>query len=125
MDAKSIWSWAQNKPALIAADLEDHGVAREVTMLILLQRGVFKWFAVRRDLIRLKNAWRDRLTACYQEAGGLPRHAPHLVWLAGYTAALQEARAALRGLCHSERWRAPDNDRAAQKFLADLAAPDA
>jgi len=57
---KGIWNIEQNKPSLIAEDLEKHaGVPLELTHKVLLARGVYKWFAVRRQLIRLKDIWKE------------------------------------------------------------------
>ena len=61
----TIWMERQNKPSLVVRDLEPllaPGVRRSVIYESLLRRGVFKWLAVRRDLIRLKNLWKTRVT---------------------------------------------------------------
>jgi len=117
-----IWNIRQNKPVLIARDLERFGVPRDTTFRILLGRGVFKWLAVRRDLIRLKNVWKARCTWAY----GAQRE-QKTEWRKGYIAAYEEARREVRALCHSERFRAPDFDREANEFLRELsgeAAPE-
>ena len=119
LNHKDIWNLAQNKPTLIAKDLERFGVPRPVTHAILLARGVYKWLAVRRDLIKLKNEWRDELTGLYikaQRRKGTPEHQRIL----GRIEALEMCRAQVRALCHSERFRAPDFDREANRFLAEL-----
>ena len=112
---KGIWELEQNKPSLVADDLEKFGVPRNVSYAILLARGVFKWLAVRRELISLKNIWRDRLTVAYRA-----QEQHNTEWRKGYIAALQECRAEVRALCHSERYRAPDFDREANEFLRHL-----
>jgi hypothetical protein len=109
---------------------EEFGVPHGGTFKILLRRGVFKWLAVRRDLIRLKNTWRARVTATIDEirvtkrniAGAYSRPIlmdgiKRLYWLRGYLEALEDCRAEIRALCHSERWQAPDNDRHAVEWL--------
>lgn len=57
----TIWQFAQNKPSLVASDLEKLGVPRAVTHRVLLARGVYKWLAARRQIIALKDAWRDEV----------------------------------------------------------------
>ena len=117
-----IWNIEQNKPSLIARDLERLGVPQEISHAILLARGVYKWLAVRRDLIKLKNTWRDRITATLYNIrqAKRPDNTYELAYLRGYLKALEECRAEVRALCHSDRWRAPDFDRDAIAFLAEL-----
>jgi len=122
LDPSGIWSIAQNKPTLIASDLEPLGIPREITYSILLGRGVFKWLAVRRDLIGLKDSWKSRVTATIavirkaKQAGDWQQ----LMYQRGYLRAYEEARSDIRDLCHSERFRVQDNDSAAQRFLQQL-----
>ena len=114
-----IWNIAQNKPSLIADDLECYGVPRKVTYTVLLARGVFKWLAARRDLIKLKNIWRDELTELYikaQNRKGSPEHQR----IIGRIEALEMCRAQVRSICHSQRYRAPDFDRKANEFLRGI-----
>jgi len=61
----NIWQYAQNRPSLICQDLEEW-VPQEVTAKVLMARGVYKWLAVRRELILLKNEWKDELTRLYR-----------------------------------------------------------
>jgi len=114
---QSIWQIAQNRPSLVADDLERAGVPRAVTHTILLARGVYKWLAVRRGLIDLKNQWRAELTQLYIAASREPRGSARRREIVARIRALEECRAAVRGLCHSPRWSAPDNDREALRFL--------
>jgi len=120
----NVWGYRQNQPKLVARDLARLAdVPHAVTHAVLVARGVYKWLAVRRDLIRLKDKWKAQVrlahyavTACRRGArkvDGRPRE-----WWRGYLAAKTEDRADVRALCHSERWRAPDNDDEAQAFLA-------
>ena len=119
---KRINSIEQNKPCLIASDLVIFGVPRDITYGILLGRGVFKWLAVRRDLIRLKNAWRTRITIAIEMIWAAKKDGDeyHHAYLKGYLKAYEDCRAEVRAMCHSDRWRCPDNDMHAQDFLARL-----
>jgi len=124
---KAIWTVKQNKPSLIAADMAQYGIPYDVTYAVLLGRGVFKWLAVRRDLIRLKNTWKQRVTDTIGQIGPARSEGDmrHLYWLRGYLKAHEECRAELRQLCHSGRFRAPDNDKQAQFFLDNVLNGDA
>ena len=111
----AIWNIEQNKPSLVADDLEAFDVPRDVTYSILLARGVFKWLAVRRELIKLKNIWRDKLTVSYRA-----QENDSTEFRKGYIAAMEECRKEVRILCHSGRFRAPDFDRKANEYLDRL-----
>lgn len=135
LDARpdNIWGFAQNKPTLIAKDFEEmFKVPRWVTYQVLVARGVFKWLAVRRDLIKLKNTWRDRITQTIQQIKDAKAYLSwqptpqskqqatlKLAYLRGYLKAMEECRKEVRALCHSERWQAPDFDKDAQRHLED------
>lgn len=118
----NIWNIRQNKPTLIARDLEVYGVPRSVTYKVLLGRGVFKWLAVRRDLIVLKNMWKSRITSTIEQIRQSKANHDHIqrAYLRGYLKAYEECRAEVRELCHSDRFRAPDFDKEANKFLQEL-----
>lgn len=126
MNRKTIWNEKQNKASYIVDDIVkagylawlDDGVAYE----ILLRRGVFKWFAARRQLIKLKDAWRDRITDSLQKTWNAKhylRDKEIAAYWKGYRSALEECRAEIREICHSDRWQAPDNDRRAKKWLEE------
>ena len=119
LDPKGIWNFKQNKPSLVANDLEILGIERNTTYEILLKRGVFKWLAARRDIIKLKNTWRDRITqTIVQIRTAKAEHDKYRhYYLKGYLKAIEECRGEVRQICHSERWRAPDFDRDAQRYL--------
>lgn len=110
---ETIEHYRQNKPSLIAADLEAaFSVPREASYAILMARGVFKWLAVRRDLIALKNLWRNEITRnleLLREAKRIGDRAA-VGRLRGEIAALTRCRQQVRALCHSGRWRAPAFD---------------
>ena len=61
---------------------------------VLLQRGVFKWLAVRRDLFRLKVSWGEEITDIIRaiivvKELNMP-HRHH--WLKGYLAGVEHCR---------------------------------
>lgn len=126
----NIWSFRQNRPTLVARDFFDlFGIPFTATYRILLARGVLKWLSVRRDLIKTKDAWRARINTTLSTIRtlktakvGADERSRHrlereLAWQRGYLAALNECRQDVRRLCHSDRWRAPDFDREATRFL--------
>lgn len=115
----TIWMERQNKPSLVVKDLAPllaPGVSRNAIYESLLRRGVFKWLAVRRDLIRLKNLWKTRVTESIarQKADPAVRSRDYE---RGYRDCLQVCRAEIRALCHSPRWQAPDHDPQAVRWL--------
>jgi len=123
---ENIWTYRQNRPSLIAKDLAElYGIDRKESLLILMARGVFKWFAVRRDIIRLKNKMKVSVRKAQEDIVDykyILRHLPkdltseirsavkNLYYTKGYLRAKEEDRAALRKLCHSERWQCPPRD---------------
>lgn len=126
----NIWNFEQNKPSLIAKDLyEIHGVPIIDTLKILLSRGVFKWFAVRRDLIKQKDIWKEQIKKLHIEQKKLKElikkdpENPSLQFkygiIKGYKKALEQCRAEIRAMCHSERWRVPDFDRKALEMIEE------
>jgi len=117
-----IWNIKQNKPTLVANDFEKLGIPKSITYSILLARGVFKWLSARRDLIKLKDLWRDELTCLYRniENKEIKRGTPEYYQAIGRIKAFEECRSQIRTICHSERWIAPDFDSQAQKFLLSL-----
>ena len=119
----NIAGYAQNKPSLICTDLERiAGVPPIVSAKILMARGVFKWLAVRRELIKLKDMWREELTQIYRriERGEVKRNSPEHRELVGYMKALEKCRKQVRQLCHSHRWQCPDHDLEATDLLDEI-----
>ena len=110
---ETIWNFAQNKPSLVVKDITEKypDVDPYFIYEVLLKRGIFKWLAVRRDLIKLKNIWRDKITTLNRKKTPYEK---------GYHKALLECRKEIRSFCHSERWRAPDFDRKANEFLRGI-----
>lgn len=117
-----IWNIEQNKPSLVAEDLEEFGVPAHITHSVLLARGVYKWLSVRRQIIKLKNVWKARIVETLAKLKEAKRsHNDYEVgYLRGYLKAYEECRSEVRALCHSERWQAPDFDRKAQAHLRGL-----
>ena len=106
----TIWNFAQNKPTLIVQDIitKYPNVESDFIYKVLLQRGVFKWLSVRRDLIKLKDEIRKEITKL---------NGKKTIEEKGYYKALIKVRQDIRKLCHSSRWRAPDFDKSANEFL--------
>lgn len=116
----NIWEYKQNKPSLIAKDFAElFGIAETDTYAILLARGVFKWLAVRRDLIKFKDELRKIITKTIAEIHQAKKEKDRdrLMYLRGRLSAIEFCRNTIRDMCHSDRFRAPDNDRGAQKYL--------
>jgi hypothetical protein len=115
LNPKNIWLERQNKVTYVVRDLADYA-PEDVVYESLLRRGVFKWLAVRRDLIKAKDLWKARIRQSLVDQ----KHAKHghEVWYQrGYRRALEECRAEVRAMCHSQRWRAPDFDGHAWHWL--------
>lgn len=110
---KNIWTFKQNKPTLIVKDLTEKypNIDPMFVYEVLLKRGVFKWFAVRRNLIKLKNIWKKEVVELNRKKTNKEK---------GYLNALIICRKEVRKLCHSERFQAPDFDRNANKYLKKL-----
>lgn len=136
---KSIWNCAQNKPSQIVNDLLNYiwnneiGVEgdsqKEVENVIyetLLRRGVFKWFGVRRKLIKLKNYWKEHETATISAMRSARLSGDHKQkhYLQGYLYAMQKCRADIQALCHSDRWQVPDHDSKAKQWLEKYELPE-
>jgi len=116
---KNIWEYEQNKPSLIAKDLSMYGIAKHIVFKILVARGVFKWLACRRDLIKLKNEWKNRITEAHAELlkAKKENNSKQILLLRSEIKPLEKCRKEVRSICHSERWRAPDFDREANDWL--------
>jgi len=118
---ENIWNFEQNKPSLIVKDITEKypEVDPDFIYEVLLKRGIFKWLAVRRDLIKLKNIWRDEITELRDilTQAKKDRESYKFKKESGAIKILTRCRQDIRKLCHSERWRAPDFDRKANKFL--------
>ena len=114
----NIENYRQNKPSYICQDLEElAGVPGQVTAKILMSRGVYKWLSVRRDLIALKDEWRDEIRMLYAQGRMYPRGSKERALVNGRIKALEECRGAIRALCHSPRWQFPDHDKYSRKIL--------
>jgi len=117
---RTIAQCKQNRVSLIVDDLAYY-VEKDVAYEILLRRGAFKWFACRRDLIRLKDALRwwakqeQFVIRCAKAEGDRYQ----LARARGALAMLEMVRRRINAICKSPRWRAQDNDRRAQKWLGE------
>ncbi len=123
----------QNKPSLVAKDLyELYEVPYDVTYKILLGRGIFKWLAIRRKLIKLKNVWKERITSLQnklkdkkEECKKTDRNdykkicsiVHEIGKIQGALGTYMLVREEVRTLCHSSRRQCPDFDKNANKFL--------
>lgn len=111
MTPQTIWNFKQNKPTLIVRDIREKypQIPEDFIYEILLKRGVFKWLAVRRNLIKLKDEWKNTIRELNRKKTPEEK---------GFLKALERCRKQVRALCHSERWQAPDFDRKASEYLA-------
>ena len=118
----NIWEIAQNKPSLIVKDMLQYGVPKDITHNVLLSRGVYKWLAVRRRLIKLKNTWKEGIKNTIQaiQVAKKDNSQYHIAYYRGYLKAYEECREEVRALCHSDRWQAPDFDKEAQEYLKSI-----
>lgn len=109
----NIWGFSQNKPSLVVKDIIEKypDVDPDFIYETLLKRGVFKWLAVRRDLIRLKGTWGEEVKELNRKKTDKEK---------GYLKALETCRKQIKSLCHSPRWRAPDFDTKANNYLTLL-----
>lgn len=109
----TIWNFAQNKPSLVVHDIVTKypDVDPDFIYEVLLKRGVFKWLSVRRNLIKLKDEWKNEVRILNHKKTQEEK---------GYYKALIKCRRCIRQLCHSDRWVAPDFDRKAIEFLQNL-----
>ena len=103
-------SYKQNKPSYIVDDIIRRypEVDPDFIFDTLLKRGVFKWLAVRRDIIKLKTQWKKEVRELNRRKSDKE---------IGYLHALEKCRGEVRALCHSNRFRAPDFDRISVEFL--------
>lgn len=120
LSRKTIANFSQNKPSLIAKDLAAiAGVPKSLTHSILLARGAYKWFSVRRQVIRFKTMLKGvvKLALARLIDAKKSGNAYQVGYWRGYLKATEEIRAELRAMCHSSRWQAPDFDSEAQAYL--------
>ena len=89
---------------------------------ILMNHGVYKNFAMRRDFIKLQHKLKDLIRddnealACRREDNRhyvLPCRSLQRERRKSRLKALEEVRKEMKGILHSPRWRFPDNDKAA------------
>lgn len=113
---ETVWTYQQNRPSLLMKDFEKLGIPKKTTLRILLARGVCKWLAARRDIIKLKDQWlvdvRLAMTRLrdHKRRQHNQKDRASLMWWRGYLYAMSKCRQEVREICHSERWRVPDFD---------------
>lgn len=100
----NIWEYPQNRLRLVLRDFESLGIPQETTRKILLARGVYKWMACRLDIIHLKDELKAEIRGLYEISRQLPNGNLKKITLERVHA-LEEVRAKLRSICHSDRWR--------------------
>lgn len=118
----NVWIYAQNKPSLIADDFkEKFDIPVIDTLKILMARGVFKWFAVRRKLIKQKDIWKREISELLTDLADAKQQKDHykVQFIRGKLSVLIRCREEIRELCHSERWSSPDFDQDALKILEE------
>lgn len=110
---ETINTFRQNKPSLIVDDIcyLYPNVERSVVYEILLRRGVFKWFAARRDLIRLKENLKNQIKRL---------NGKKTLEQKGEWKTLVKCRESLRKIFHSNRWRCQDDDRKTRDYLKNF-----
>lgn len=118
VNRSTIWALEQAKPSLVAEDLAPWGVPSFAVHETLLKRGIYKWLAARRDIIKLKNRIRERLRVAHEEVRKHPRNSRARKRWQGRIETLEWVLREIRAITHSSRWRAPDNDEEAQRYLA-------
>jgi len=140
---EQINSVKQNKTRLIVDDVVnflktyepggaevDEEKIREKIQEILLARGVYKWMAVRRDLIKfldvLKSVEHLALISLIVKKGfakggvGGKKYAIYRHESRGFLKAVRVIKKSLRDMTRSARLRAPDNDRDAQALVSKI-----
>ena len=115
----TINSQKQNKPTLVVADMARIGVDPQFTYHVLLKRGIFKWLAGRKQIIKLKNTLKDKVRESISEQKSTQNWTKKH-YLRGYRKAMEECRKELRLICHQSRWTVQPDDRHAKKFLREL-----
>lgn len=107
---ENIWNFRQNNPELVVRDLAKamklSDEQKEMVRGVLMARGVNKWLKVRRDLIAYKHQLKHRIKAVHNERMQLKRGGQHhkAAALKEVQKILEEVRADLRKMCHSDRY---------------------
>jgi len=100
-------SMKQNKTSLIVDDLTDllGRYNRQVIDDILKNRGVKKWFLVRRLIIKLKDRWKAKINTLELMKKYAKKHGNYkeYLMLKGYQKCLIDCRQQIRALCNIPR----------------------
>lgn len=111
--------YPQNRVGLIVEDLVKLGIEPVQAQLILIARGVNKWFYARSQIIRLKDEMRHEIAGVLKEITELKlemRSSPpkqrlgqtaKLFRLRGRRDATDRWRKEIRRICHGLRWQIP------------------
>ena len=93
----NIQNFAQNKPTLVVKDIIEKypNIDTDFIYEVLLKRGVFKWLAVRRKLIKLKDVWKTEVRKLNEKNYRTDKEK-------GELRTLIKCRAEIRKLCHSD-----------------------
>jgi len=116
----NIWNFKQNKVSLMVDLIKNRYPEVETDFLyeVALKAGIFKWFAVRRDLIKLKNDLRKFDTEyCLRRKRKSHKTVERMIEDRGRHKMLIFIKEIIRKLCHSDRWQCPDHDRRANEWL--------
>lgn len=101
---KDINNMKQNHPELIVNDIMNKIVIRrDEVREILKNRGVNKWFRVRKLLIQLKHQWKYEIQGLEETKKLCEKGSKEFYQLQGYVKALINCRQQVRALCHSPR----------------------
>lgn len=116
----NIWNFKQNKVSLMVDLIKNRYPEVETDFLyeVALKTGIFKWLAVRRQLIKLKNELREFDTEyCLRKKRKLHKTVERMIEDRGKHKMLIFIKEAIRKLCHSDRWQCPDHDSRANEWL--------
>ena len=110
---ENIDGMAQNRVSLIVRDFVGLGMDEFDTRRVLMGRGVNKWLGARRRIIAYKHRLRREITNIIGDIQAAKHTGDHiqLARLRGRLEAKQEARKALRAICHMPRWWPDDKGR--------------
>ena len=121
VSSENVWNFPQNKPSLITRDfLELYGIPQLDSARILMARGVFKWFAGRRKLLKLKEKIKVELKQRYGESEAFkkdPLATPKDFYMnKGAVKALERVLKEISEIGHAPRWDVQDNDRRSKEL---------
>ena len=122
VSSSNIWNYPQNKPSLITRDFYDlYGIPQLDSARILMSRGVFKWFAGRRKLLKLKESIKAELKLRYMSANEFKKNmestnSKDFYMNKGAIKALEHVLKEIQAIGHAPRWDVQDNDRRSKEL---------